>query len=76
MRGVNAIAAAMSATAPKRSTQAARLKKSHQITTNSAPATPPSTEYINPSGQTSGRPNRTSNCSVTAATPGHKRRGL
>ena len=57
---VRAIAATMTAMAPKRSTHSARLKKSHQTTSATKPASPAITPYAVKSGLTSGRPKRAS----------------
>ena len=62
---------------PRRSDQRARLKNAHHKTTaNAAPSAHciPSAKPLNP-GMTAFTPNRATNSSPTATTPGHSRSG-
>ena len=63
-------------TAPGRSVQDARLKKTHQITNINAPASSPNTLTRPASGNMIGTTKLDSHCNATATTPGHKRSGL
>src|SRR6476661_7947357 len=68
--------AAIRTTAPNRSDQGARLKKTHQTRTANPPATPPITPKATAPGTAMGTTNLASHCSATATTPGHSRIGL
>src|SRR5262249_2045244 len=62
-------------TAPSRSDQGARLKKTHHTTIANPPTTPTITPKAAASGTTMGRPNLTNHCSITMTTPAHNRSG-
>ena len=75
-RDVASIAVIIKTTAPRRSTQGARLKNSHQTAINNAPTTPPTIASIAASGMTMGSANLTSSTSSATTTPGQSRRGF
>ncbi len=54
----------------------ARLKNNHHTRISSAPATPPSMAYIDPSIETNGAMTATTTCTTAIATPGQRRRGF
>src|ERR1043165_4193187 len=62
--------------APMRSTQGARLNKSHQSMMASPPSTPASNPMKNAWGRIAGSKNQPIHCSRTATMPGHKRSGF
>jgi hypothetical protein len=76
MRLVMMIAMTINTIAPKRSTQGARLKNSHQTRIASAHTIAPSIAPMAASGATTGTTNQSSHCSTTATTPGHSRSGF
>src|ERR1700676_3757449 len=76
MRFVATSATIARATAPRRSDQGARLKKTHQTTIANAQTKPPIATKRKALGTTTGRTYLTTHSSTAAATPGHSRSGF
>lgn len=68
------MATIISAMAPTRSDQAARLRNAHHTTIATAPMSPPCAPKLKPlnPGTRACMPTRASHCSATMTTPGHK----
>src|ERR1700688_4028250 len=75
MRFVATSAMTARATAPRRSDQGARLKKTHHTTIANAQTKPPIAPKRNALGATTGRTYLTTHNSTAAVTPGHSRSG-
>src|ERR1700680_1090440 len=76
MRFVAISATIARATAPRRSDQGARLKKTHHTTIANAQTKPPIAPKRKALGMTTGRTYLTRHSSTAAATPGHSRSGF
>src|ERR1700688_2964524 len=76
MRFVASSATIARATAPRRSDQGARLKKTHHTTIANAQTKPPIAPKRKALGTTTGRTYLTTHSSTAAATPGHNRSGF
>src|ERR1700730_187944 len=76
MRFVAISATIAKATAPRRSDQGARLKKTHHTTIANTQTNPPITPKRKALGTTAGMTYLTTHSTAAAATPGHSRSGF